>query len=343
MPAEPLFSLVSEVEDHLRLKKEDLTVAGMEATQAEKVAVQSFGDPDEVALEALDGGSSLQRRTKGAWLALGAMGAIWLFAAIIAGIGFNPGFVLPLFTPFLAAGAVFLVGSAMSRRWQWKSILVVSAISTLVVMLCLPFGFQTSNGAMTSRHWIAFEVGWVGRQLEDEQAIHHRLDSGLAFYHQLASVKGDLKKVTLTAPKFNDGSFVGLPNYQIYDPSVVGLASSIRGSAEGELPNEGYYGRYGIYGSVGPSTRNLAEAQKAWLTNGPQQLRSVTEMEVRLKSELDGLRAAQTAPMRFGPAYIAAGSGVGIAFTLALLVGSGIATIVARLSRRRRIRRPLLA
>jgi hypothetical protein len=334
IPAERLFTVTSEVEDHLSLKCDDLVASGMGDAQAQRSAVESFGSADAVADEVLVGGSSTASRRMGGILVIVATACIFAMLAVVAytGLPYNG-----LATMAVDAGllGVFCYGSALARQPLRRSIALIAIPGTVIVTLLFPHGFTMERGTPIARNRLAFSVMMNSNTLDRWLVSVDRLDVGLKFYRELEAAKGDLSKVKSKPLTDASGAYIKLPEYWGYDPRQLGL----------NPPDD--RGMENVYGwrqmNSYERTTNLAEAEQDWIRRGPGMLASTRSAVSGTRRALAYMRAAQRGDYESPAARLAYAAGTGLSAVVGLVALNAASLGVARVRRRRRIRRPLVA
>jgi hypothetical protein len=188
----------------------------------------------------------------------------------------------------------------------------------------MPFGFRPVGHEFASTYWIRNDSINESHYAYELPSIIDFLKRGIAYYRQLDAVHGDLNKMKLKAPRTSKDQFA-LPG-QVEYQYVTGLDQPIM------MP----FGRR-------ESTNNLSQAKDNWLQNGPMFLEQSERQLAALTRRIAELRKAQLTPPALDASIILRGLAVGLGLSAIFLgVNAGVLSL-ARVARRRRIRRPVVA
>jgi len=306
----------------------------MNLAQAQRSAVESFGSADSVADEVLVGGATAASRRIGVSLVIAATACVFAVMAFVAYAGSPYNGLAVMIIAAVLLGA-FCYGTAMARRPLRLLIASIAVPGTVVFALLFPHGFAMQGGSPIARGRLAFNVMMNSNTLDRWVMSVDRLELGLRFYRELQAAKGDLSKLKSKPLTDASGAYVKLPQYWNYDPAQLGF------NPPDERGMENVYGwrRMNSY----ERTTNLAEAEQDWLRRGPGLLASTENAVSGTRRGLAYMRAAQHGDYELPAARLGYAAGTGVCAFLTLVILNAASLGIARVRRRRHIRRPLLA
>lgn len=326
---ETCFTVLAEVEDHLQSKVSDLASVGMTATEAERTAAASFGQPERVAFEITESHYPESRRNLGSRLvSLGALVSLTAAAAVITIPTVTNGFweVAALAAPI--GLLLVMVGSLLARRLAAKQIACAVVPIAVLTAMTLPWGHIYGDGRVIARTEAGkFLEGW-GQDLTVMREERSSVESGLAYYRSLAHAHGNSKLAVGTPPRDQHRQYLVIP-FVANEDLIEVVDRSLAVNAEEQN------GRFGGWVPMGAATKPI-DAMQSWLVSGPKHLRLLDTAIARHESAIGAVTSDIEHPKAFDPRLVGLGAAsIIIAGTILMAFHTAIVIVAYRIRRAR--------
>jgi len=310
------FRVLSEAEDHLRSKADELAAVGMSPDAVERTAVASFGQPEMVAFEVSEATHSAKRAALGRWIVLftAAAASCGLVALLLWG-GWS-GAIAKCAGILFAALLPLIVGTAIGRRAHPLALAALGVPFVLVTAVLMPITHVLVFDAPVAKSQLGFVREMRQDDLETNLQLRSALQQGMDYY---ASLRAHRTPVG-TPPQTPTGQFIVIPPAEYSTP--LGLAD-LGLSAAGHLSGHGHSFHFGPSSVV--TVDQPRDAVMSWVMSGPGQLKrldSFIAVDQRMLADLDGpsLNSARSVSVLAGwGSFMAAGFVAGIVVIQAVL------------------------